>query len=169
MVFRRLKFKIWFLGVLHQNVLPGKTCKKYVMSLRNIGGLYLQLVANTVHSFNLFLYYMCKSGLGVKNHILKISQKCMIFNMTILHLFRMFCDSLTQFWNIIHHLPPIPNPTHRKFLYIIKYFCMLCLVIHFDTRMSKQNLFKSVGGPWAYFLWGQSLGTNLEFRNFKCS
>ncbi len=62
---------------------------------------------------------------------------------------------LTQFWNILHHLPPIPNPTHKKFLYLTKYFCMLCLVRHFDKywmgKESKRNQFKSVGGPWAYF------------------
>ncbi len=37
----------------------------------------------------IFLCCTCKPGFGVKNYILKISQKCMIFNVT---LFRMFCD-----------------------------------------------------------------------------
>ena len=91
-VFRRLKFKIWFWGVLHQNVLPGKTYKNIWWSWENIGGLYLQLVENNIHSFNLFLYCTCKPGLGVKNHILKISQKYVIFNMTFLCLFRIFYD-----------------------------------------------------------------------------
>ncbi len=40
---------------------------------------------------------------------------------------------MTQFWNFAHHLPPIPYPTHRKFLHLIKYFCMLCLATHFNT------------------------------------
>ncbi len=30
---------------------------------------------------------------------------------------------MTQFWNVAHHLPPIPNPTPRKFLYLTKIFC----------------------------------------------
>ncbi len=60
---------------------------------------------------------------------------------------------LTHFWNIMHHLPPIPNPSHRKFLCLTKHFCMLCLVTHFDTgrEKSKWNQFKSAGCPWAYF------------------
>ncbi len=61
---------------------------------------------------------------------------------------------MTQFFNIAHHLPLIPNPTHRQFLYLTKYFCMKCLATHFDTRMSKRNQFTSAGGPWAYFLLG---------------
>ncbi len=48
---------------------------------------------NNVHSFNLFLYCICKPRLGVKNHILQISQKCVIFNVTFSHLFGIFCDS----------------------------------------------------------------------------
>ncbi len=96
-VFRRLIFKIWFWGFLYQNVQPGKTCKNNSWEWENIGGKYLQLVVNNVHGFNLFLHYTCKPGLGVKNHILKISQKCVIFNVTFLHLFGMFCKSWLNF------------------------------------------------------------------------
>ncbi len=39
----------------------------------------------------------------------------------------------------MHHLLPIPNPTHRKFLFLTKYLHMLFLVTHFDTgRKEKQ-------------------------------
>ncbi len=70
-VFRWLKFKMWFLGFLYQNVLLSKTCKNIWWGWENISGLYLQLVVNNVHGFNLFLYCIGKPGLGVKSHILK--------------------------------------------------------------------------------------------------
>ncbi len=93
-MFRRLKFKNWFLGVLHQNIFHWQNIQKIFDKVEKYWCIiYLQLIANNVHSFNLFLYHTYKPGLGVKNHILKISQKCVIFNMTIMHLFRMFCDS----------------------------------------------------------------------------
>ncbi len=44
---------------------------------------------------------------------------------------------MAQFWNIMYHLLQIPNPTHRTFLCLTKYFCMLCLVTHFDTGQKK--------------------------------
>ena len=134
-VFRRLKFKIWFLGFLHQNVLPGKRYKNIWWGWENIGGLYLQLVANNVHSFNLFLYCTCKPWLGDKNHILNI-HKCVIFNVTFLHLFGIFCDSWLNFeisHIICHQFPTQPS----KFLHLTKYFCMLGLVTHFDTIQKK--------------------------------
>ncbi len=53
----------------------------------------------------------------------------------------------------MHHLPPTPNPTHRKFLYFTKYFCMSCLVT-LDKKINWNEQTESVqisGGLWAYF------------------
>ncbi len=94
---------------------------------------------------------------GQKSHFEHFTKMCG-FQCDLFTLVQNVLWLVTQFWDIVHHLPPIPNPTHRKFLCLTKYFCMLCLATHFDTvwkkatGMSKRNQFKSAGGPWAYFL-----------------
>ncbi len=46
-----------------------------------------------------------------------------------------------QFQNHPPHVAPIPNTTHKNFDFLIKYFCMLCLVTHFDAKPPKNQIF----------------------------
>ncbi len=84
------------------------------MKLRKYWWLYFQLVANNVLGFILLLYCKYMPGSGVKNHILNILQKCVIFNMTFLYLFGMFCHfwlNFETFCIICHQF--LTQPTER--------------------------------------------------------
>ena len=118
-VFRRLKFKIWFLGVLHQNVLPSKTCKNIWWGWENIGGLYLQLVANNVAGMVsvCFCIAYVSQGWGSKITSWKFHKNVWFSTWPFCTCSECFVtrDSILK---LTHHLSPIPNPTHRKFLYL---------------------------------------------------
>ncbi len=89
------------------------------------------------------------------------------FQCDLLYLFGILWI-VTQFWNISHHWPPMPNPTYRKFLCLTKYFCMLCLATHLDTgqksNWSKRNQFKSAGGP--VFVFSPISGFRIRCNDF---
>ncbi len=75
--------------------------------------LYLQLVANNVHGFNLFLYCISQ-GWGSKITFWTF-YKNMWFQCDLFTLVQNVLWLVTQFWNIEDCLPPIHNPTHRSF------------------------------------------------------
>ncbi len=111
-----------------------------------------------VHGFNLFLFFTCKPGLGVKNHILKTSQKYVIFNVTFSHLFGMFGDSYLSLKHCASFATNFqPNPQKVSLPHQI--FCMLFWwhILILDEKSNQNEKAESVQisgrSMCIYFYW----------------
>ncbi len=114
-----------------------------------------------------------EARVGGQNDILKFFTKMCDFQCDLFALVWNVLWLVTQFWNTTHDLPPIPNPTHRKFLYLTKYVCyalwhILILdekkQLEWASRISSNQ--REAHGPFLCTKWHFSI-QNLQDKTLK--